>query len=123
MELEKLEWPLRDLRELVLVWPKDLDESELKLKRGQRIKYRVDPGKTLIEYETLGLVWKDTTGKKNDPLLVPQRYVWRYPIAVKEKKPQLAKEVKLHNQTITQLNEDGEKFRVATQDFDDLEFC
>ena len=115
----ELEWPLHDLRELV--WPKDLDENELKFKRGQRIKYRMDPGKPLIEYEVLGLVWEDATGKKNDPLFVPQYYVWHYP--VKEKKPQLAKEVKLYSQTITQLNEDGEKFRIAIQDFDDLEFC
>ena len=114
-----MEWPLHDLRELV--WPKDLDENELKFKRGQRIKYRMDPGKPLIEYEVLGLVWEDATGKKNDPLFVPQYYVWHYP--VKEKKPQLAKEVKLYSQTITQLNEDGEKFRIAIQDFDDLEFC
>ena len=115
----ELEWPLHDLRELV--WPKDLDENELKFKRGQRIKYRMDPDKPLIEYEVLGLVWEDATGKKNDPLFVPQYYVWHYP--VKEKKPRLAKEVKLYSQTITQLNEDGEKFRIAIQDFDDLEFC
>merc|ERR1712005_100894 len=66
----ELEWPLHDLRELV--WPKDLDENELKFKRGQRIKYR------------------------NDPLFVPQYYVWHY--SVKEKKPQLAKEVRLYSQ-------------------------
>jgi hypothetical protein len=115
----ELEWPLHDLRELV--WPKDLDENELKFKRGQRIKYRMDPGKPLIEYEVLGLVWEDATGKKNDPLFVPQYYVWHYPVG--GRKPRLAKEVKLYSQTITQLNEDGEKYRIAIQDFDDLEFC
>ena len=63
----------------------------------------------------------DATGKKNDPLFVPQYYVWHYP--VNGRKPRLAKEVKLYSQTITQLNEDGEKYRIAIQDFDDLEFC
>ena len=48
-------------------------------------------------------------------------YVWHYP--VNGRKPRLAKEVKLYSQTITQLNEDGEKYRIAIQDFDDLEFC
>ena len=40
-----------------------------------------------------------------------------------ERKPHLAKEAKLYSQTITQLNGDGEKYRIAIQDFDDLEFC
>ena len=62
------------------VWPKDLGENGLKFKRGQRMKYRMDPGKPLIEYEVLGLVWEDATGKKNDPLFVPQYYVWHYPV-------------------------------------------
>ena len=59
----ELEWPLHDLRELA--WPKELDENELKFKRGQRIKHRMDPGKPLTECEVLGLVWEDATGKKN----------------------------------------------------------
>ena len=70
----------------------------------------MDPGKPLIEYEVLGLVWEDATGKKNDPLFVPQYYVWHYPVG--GRKPRLAKEVKLYSQTITQLNEDGEKYRI-----------
>jgi hypothetical protein len=115
----ELEWPLHDLRELV--WPKELGENELKFKRGTRIKYKMDVGKPLIEYEVLGLVWEDATGKKNDPLFVPQYYVWHYP--VNGRKPLLAKEVKLYSQTITQLTEDGEKYRIAIQDFDNLEFC
>ena len=104
-----------------LAWPKDLNENELNFKKGQRIKHRVDVGKPFIEYEALGLVWEDAIGKCSDPLLVTQRYVWRY--RVKEKKPLLAKEVKLYSQPITQLNKDGEKRRIAIQDFDDLVFC
>ena len=56
------------------------NENELKLKRGMRNKYRIDVGKALIEYEVLGLVWEDATGKKNDPLFVPQYYVWHYSV-------------------------------------------
>ena len=49
--------------------------------------------------------------------------MWHYPVG--GRKPRLAKEVKLYSQTITQLNEDDEKYRIAIaiQDFDDLKFC